>query len=458
MPVILPFPFELGAQGLPPNQLENIPASPSPYFYLERGRGQSTMTARLSSENADSTIKYWVFRKDTANANNLIPLNGADLQFGVPQDVLGYTTIDSAGQFATINRTVPLAHPIFTDWYATSIEGITGYGNSAGMQPPNNINNQVFPPLPPGLSIQPANPIIEVGTQTFPAYYGYPWYEFVVKFTPSPYNRFANNTQYVQTLPITYYTAGSIASGTTTVENVGTEWTRYVDFSLEDVTIFYDIEGSNFVFNTNGAVVNGVNAQNKQIIGKLTFKLPMQRLKLMWYGVPSNFVTSPRSRLPWYRGRINQFGFLGYPPGSMLYEGYKVSQYSVPNASLNSTYNGFAAQNLTVNQPLGYNGLPGDPFSVAQLTLKPRLVNIELSFLLTNRQIQNPPLTQYIGNVIYGGHNLLPHWQAKQWYFVQVASANINAAPVPLYYSFPVQFLFTNPDFLGPMPATDLVW
>jgi hypothetical protein len=464
--------------------------TPSPYLYLERGRSEGTARYKLSVENAEAFVRYVVFRSGPLDAKGNptpLPLTGYDLQFGVTQDVLGYTEIDSGGQFPMIQRQLPLAHPIYTDWYAASVEQVQGRGNLSGntvfgLDPtvyPQTAEEANTPLLPlslrsqAGLLVSPsialANPQIE--GVSLPAWYQYPIYEFDVKFTPRPYWLLTDTSPCIAAVNLTYYTAGLNAAGNySATETVATEWNRFVDVRFEDASQFYSVEGNAYQFvtgNTSPGPGLPASRNNTPLMGKIPFRVPMQKVHFLWYNVPYNYVTSQYSRLAWYRGRINQFGFMGFTQGSLLYDSYTVVSYSQPNASLAGYGNvgnaNIAGGYVQISGPPpdgegGYVQAQGDPFELARgnppLSLKPKLCNLDLVFLHTNRQISNPPAAPTNPNFLMAGHNLLPHWYDKRYYY-----AALNSTPAqPPFYSFPVELLFTNPDFLKAMPAGDMVW
>lgn len=157
--------------------------------------------------------------------------------------------------------------------------------------------------------------------------------------------------------------------------------------------------------------------------GFARIQIPGGAIKWTWHQVPYAFVSTPDSYIRRYPGRVNQFPFLWWLPGELLYEGYnaKISTPPFPDATLR----------------------PGAPVSSFDL-----VCDIEFTFSETVREKTgdyNPLRNGWIAN----GHNLMPWVNGGRGFVYSVTPypdlPNDQDGWIPTFESFPFELLWSNP-------------
>lgn len=335
---------------------------------------------------------------------------------GTINNILGYTDTTASNGRRGLNRVLPQRHPKFPYLYASRISSLTGVGfNSPGTTMQDAVN--------PSLAALNAPPISR--------FLQYNKYRIGIEFTgPRTYamlgNEFITQQSSTWTRP----------NGSPQVYSWSPEFLRYtdVDFIPQDNTI-QGSQGEMSIYK-NGSLVPFTSPP--------WMWLPDWILKITWYQVPFRFILSSNSYIaasPW-RGRVNQNYMWFWPPGWLLYLGYNVKKYAPPTGftqTISSTTSG--------------------AFTYANYA---QLCDIELNFLITNRQLRNSPgFATGNNNYVLGlkadgvsqgaGHNLLPDVVSGQFYYATRNDSSGNAAVTnpPAWLSAPLEVLFSDPDSGG---------
>jgi hypothetical protein len=186
----------------------------------------------------------------------------------------------------------------------------------------------------------------------------------------------------------------------------------------------------------NWATSGGAGTPSGTYPGILSMLLPNQLIKFTWYQVPYRFlapaVRKDGSYFTRFLNHINQdtvswCGFT-FPPGSLLYLGYNPIKYNPPN-------NVVQAANGAVTYA--------------------KLCDIEFTMLYTRRYGQALPSAPLNGNYVMGGHNLLPWFPVKQYFYAtgtKIRSYDTSDYP-PQYNSRPFQVMLSDPDYAGNINA-----
>ncbi len=286
--------------------------------------------------------------------------------------ILGSTevNIDAGGG---LRRNMPLFSPLFTLWPAKSLSGLRGVG---GPLRDNSV---------------PA--IVNTGTGPFvqPNLILYTNYEVTVEFAPRPYPVVDDS----RILPRPSDPTGRpyiwiLSNGVTAIpfNNGGSglfpEWWRWC---------FYNPEAQNdWITSQTGQMVfqKSVNTAPSgfPFTGLPRMFLPDDLVTFDWFQIPWRYLTSKNSYIRRLRGLVNQFTFWESPsggadfgPGSLLYLTYKATQYSGHSNT----------------------GSPWNP----NITTLPKLCNVQLVFLRTERFATSPPAPAN-ANFVVNGHNALP--------------------------------------------------
>lgn len=368
------------------------------------------------AENADSiSVGPAGFTLQSGKSSALLYLLGSNYQTGfvsigditpaVTQILGGLNTSSSNGK---INRTLPLAHPLYPWLYAS---GVTVKGFGQGYKQPNQQQLEA-PPLP-----------------NFTAY---PNYEFNVEFTPRPYVVAQDAT--VPIINVSFYdknnaTAGSPASG-----NIAAEWVRYTnwwyDRKFESITARQGF--------MKFRLANSGSANNVPYSDMPKLFLPDSILHIIWHQVPYRYVYSSNSYIDGLIGYINQNKFTTWQPGELLYIGYVAKPYTPPVQELDS-----------IN-----TGTTGFIYSAE------KWVDVEFLFMRTKRKIGasgelfNNPANGTVGKPywIQAGWNLLPWLGDRLYHYATGEGASPDTDKTqwaPLFNSAEFALLFTDPDARG---------
>lgn len=357
--------------------------------------GQELSTTSFTHDSA-KTVRTW-FVGSAAQ-----PVNTVDIPDSV-RAIIGYTEY-GPGPYGRMTRHLPIADPAYPWLYAskiTSLRGIGTYGKVANAVP------------------------LETGTGTFPDYTLWTQYAFTVESEMRPYPVTADSTITAQ--PYTWFpetNGGTVASSGVYYP----EWQRFCDWDFLPLDEYVTQQRGGATFSTG----TGTVPNNSPFQGSPRLFVPNQIFRMLWVGVPLRYVTSPNSYLQKWRGRINQNGWNGpmgptpipagagafFPPGSLLYMGYKPTKYQPPIAATYAPY------------------FVGVDYS--------KLCNIELTFLYTSRVGTDLPPQPSNRNFVLTGHNDLPYFPKRQFFYTQFKD---NTGTVsPMFYSFPLELLFTDPD------------
>lgn len=358
---------------------------------------------------------------------------------GIALQSLLYTLIgDNAGGFANnspsfgkMNRVPPMAHPFFPWLYCTAVTEITGNAYTENFMWENFDSN--------GIIVNAK----ELRQSTGPRWNHYREYVVKAEFSQRSYT-IKNDSEVFSNEVVDFYSA----KNTTDTPDVATiavwdEWNRFcvVDYDLEGQ--FLTAEQGQFQMLSKYLPVRN---QPTPLKGNIRQFRPGAAITYKWYGVPYEWLTGPseqlRGRPPkgfsildYAQGTINQHEFDGWPAGTLLYTGAKVS----------SIY----------NRP--FPKLDGNVFSPM------RLCDLDLKFTYRDprrRTEDEDPvagLKQY-GSYVPRGNNTVPNARDGYNYPVVYSNGNNVYQDRPkisktdggqgIYQSFPHQFLFQDPAYI----------
>lgn len=388
--------------------------------FRERTSGEEAR-GRFTTDSGVSEATY-VFYNDTEGSEppteeqlreKIAELLGATLQFpdGPPS---------GPGGPGSINRLLPLADPKF----------------------PCNFVDEVDVLAPPGEAYISAENTDDLAGPVIPGHARYRGWELQVKFTARPYALFENDR-----MTLNYINFYDVDGSLKTLWYYK-EWLRYCH-PLGQVlgTRVSATAKSAMRFRAPGTA----NVDNVPFDAIPEMALPDTEIILRWYGVPARYVTHASSFLGRFVGYINQAPFAldsqtVWAPGQLLYMGAKtIRAYNQPSPFLPTI--------IGPDRILGPDGAVIVPNEFAALTgtfAGNALVDLDLRFILTNRtaDVVTPTDQTPNGNWIPFGHNLLPHFLSKKFYYA-TADATATTGYVPSYLSVPFEILFCDPDFAG---------
>lgn len=348
----------------------------------EEGRSASSFT--FSQRDGSATVPVVIYGDPEADG-----ITALEIQEAI-RTAQGY--VEGGALDGRITRHLPMRHALFPRWPCSAVTRGQGTGEFSSVAPFEDEGGDVNP------------------MNAFGQWAKYKYQLLDLEFKPRPYRILADAD--IPVLAGSYVDIG----GTTRTYQYAQEWLRYtrIIISQMDADRITAEEGS-FQYNSN-ATVNGVAINGTSFMGHPTMPLMNSTVLVSWYEVPYNYVVSPNSYLTRWRGRINQTAWRGYPAGSLLYDGFTADVYSSP----------FPAFGLD-EMDLG-----GNPIL---------LCDIQLKFVMTNRKLDGSLNAAVLnGNCIASGHNLLPYFPNRKFYYAA------SAAGVPSFWSFPIELLFTNPD------------
>lgn len=272
--------------------------------------------------------------------------------------------------------------------------------------------------------VKVADPLELLEAPPLPHYVQWNAWDFTIKFAPRPYALVSDNS----IGPIAY--AAYADDGTTYGAAYYPEWLRYTDIRVEPRSDdLLKAKAAKMAFMTgDGSPPNGRFYQ-----GLATMPLGLDNVFVDWYAVPYRYVRSAASLLRRFKYRVNQDEWEGYQPGELLYKGFSVKRYSPPMAETDPDW--------------------GGEFSTVFSSEK--LCNITLEMVsCAGRVTTNPPAYVDLGgtvpnrNWIIGGHNALPNFRDRLFYYTPVVDAD-PALRFPSYLSVPFHRLFQDPDVGG---------
>lgn len=334
----------------------------------------------------------------------------ADLQ-NIPESILGTTSVQVGD--GRLQRQPPLACPMYPWLYASAISNVQGRGKGSGQVP-----------TPDTLTGQPAEvPLITS------YYWNYAQYFYTVDFTPRPFT-VATDDKIVKYSGSWY--DETVSNGTVPVSYyIAPEWLRYTDY---DVLPRYDnvtAQQGQMVFrSSSGSPPAGPDGT--PFSGMPKMYLPNQTLKITWFGVPYRYVTSSKSYLSRWLGRINQSDWWYWKKGQLLYIGWNPFKF-----------NTLAPEEVPENAGAPGGGVAGNP---AGLIAPNKLCNIEFTFLLTNRTASDLPAAPTNKSYIQAGWNLQPWFTDRRYHYCSSNAKGGLIPNVPSFLSFPIELLFYDPD------------
>jgi hypothetical protein len=324
----------------------------------------------------------------------------ADLQDTITQ-LIGGTSTDVFG--GKIDRQLPMASGMFPMW---SVNAIT---NAAGKGSYEKEGSRA--PLGP-----PVNP--EVAR--------YEQYHWSVEFTSKPYPILDNDKIRVLSSdpdtgdPISWFNEAGVSKNFTYAE----EWKRYTTFeSLPRPGNWATgtIGSQNTFYTGSGAAPNNI-----MFPGTPRMRMPDSTLRVTLRAIPYRWVESENSYFERFLGYVNQRQFKQYRAGYLAFESYGSNVYCPP-----------------LQQKETLDG--------AEAVV--RLCDVEMIFGVTRRRATDPPDTTAVGwnkNWVVDGWNALPWFgpnaAARRFYYSAHKDADITKR-CPQNPSFPVEILFTDPDF-----------
>ena len=295
-----------------------------------------------------------------------------------------------------LNRTLPKAHPDFPWLYATRITNMVG--------------------LKPATSKTASDSTYDA--EPLPYFQAYTKYRLTVEFEPRPYAVRSNDT--IQVFPAqTVYNDDDAGSGapSTTSYKVASEWQRFVDVQVDAQPQLLTVQKGEMVFQTSSG--SAPNGNRPSYFPSLV--LPDGKVTVRWFQVPESYVRSASSHLKKWVGRVNQTEWLGWDAGQLLYLGFTHRRYTPPVPALDQLDNDAWA------------------FSTE------KLCDIEMTFTETLREGTDLPSPPTNRSWIVGGHNLLGLIDPRGYYYARVNNAT-DSKKVPLFQSFEVRLLFSDPD------------
>jgi hypothetical protein len=314
--------------------------------------------------------------------------------------ILGFVTPAGDG---SLNRQLPLAHPVYPWMLAYNISNIVGMGT-----PSKVASNPVLSP-----------------EGVFPAYYAsYPTYLYTVEFNHRPYPVCANSK--IQVASTEWWDVEALtASGT--FNKFTTEYIRYTDYEIQPgVKVITSRNGQMVFRSADGTIGDGVLG----FTGVPAVYLPTGIIKFRWYEVPTSYLESNNCFWLRFLGRINQdtfkIGKRSFTEGQLRFAGLGIRRYlgPVPDTVVN-----------TAGKPTNLNA---------------RLMDVEFIFeynLAANASQPAVVPKTLIPNRISQGHNVFPNYRNRGFYYVTNGTSTTPfASQYPTYNSFPVPLLFTDPD------------
>lgn len=300
------------------------------------------------------------------------------------------------GEDGRLIRGLPLKHPQFPWMVASTISNIQGHGGEW----------TVTVSAPP------------VQSESLPSFALYPWYLYEVEFEHFPWQ--VCDDESVQVVETTWFDDDGVEQDTVYAK----EYQRFVDVSFEPgievVTANY---GQQKFRRDDADPPHGYTFP-----GSPRVYVPKATVIIRWHFVPFDLLLDAQSTLFRYQGRINQTAFMGFAAGSLLYLSPRVKRYvpPVPYASFGET---------------------GVSFDESYLC------DIELICEYTDRTTPSAP-TPTNANWMAEGHNLLPWYGDRQYYYVTAVDPTVGSPDtdqtkwVPQYRSCLFQHLFTDPTAL----------
>ncbi len=325
----------------------------------------------------------------------ITPANVGDLISSFPV-IIGSCAYEASGT-GKLQRTLPMADPMYAWMYASSIPGVEGYGRY------NHVD---------------ADATLEAPGFPFGAFWDN--YRLGVESLPRPF----------PVLPDSSITSRSgrwypEAGGGTTEETftVAEEQFRYCTWDMQPQSDYITQQKGTMKFNSSDS------ANAHMFAAMPRFFLPNSLYTITWYYVPIRLIVSAKSYILRWRGRINQNRFIGpdgleFDPGELLYLNFSQKMFTPP------------VQNMV--------DLGGESTIVST----EKFAHITLTFLFTRRKrFSDPGVTVTNQNYVTGGHNLMP-WNDGNFRYAAVQGGDER----PTWLSAPLETLFTDCDSPNGVP------
>lgn len=310
------------------------------------------------------------------------------------RDILGAAAFTAQGN---LNRYLPAAHPQYDYLYATRITGIEGIAPEGRLE---------------------AAPLQRILQNHFRDVAIYTQYRMTVEFEPRPYlietdenlNGLFEKKNY-------YYDFQD-----TTKKEIFTdckEYNRFLEISMETNAEFLTSPTNVFQYRHGWCDGNPVGATSGAGINVLICK-PV--IKMTWYFVPYEMVFC--KNITDALGRVNQYDFMNFKAGSLLFKGIEVNKYAPPFQ--------------LIGQAAAVGGRP-------EAT---RMCDITYVFELFRQNPNDfgdgfPPAAVNEATPAFG-HNLTINGTDYKYYYVSARPNALNPKQDyrPIYLSYPMEKLF----------------
>lgn len=331
------------------------------------------------------------------------------------KDILGTTQPNKRGG---LHRTLPMGHPLFGWMYASAITSVQGIGHKDKDGRTGRLIDMTE------------------GTEAWPIttqYWVHPRYRLTVEFTSRPYAVLSDQSIDQPGSKLTWTEAdGTAHSGIT----FAPEWLRYTDWEYEPKEqtryaqhgmLQYRRGDGEPGTDSDGNTIGDPPPHLYSFSGFPRIIIPAATVRFRWFQIPFAWVTSYNSALVQYVGHVNQHEWYGWNEAELLYLGTRVLRRYTPPVPDRERWSGSTS------------------YSTA------KLCDVELIFEETVRETPSAP-TLDNANFKAAGHNLEYWLYDRQAYYVTPAAPDDpwgDADDTPLYFSFPFQFFFTDPDVWG---------
>jgi hypothetical protein len=318
------------------------------------------------------------------------------------RELVGWT--DTAVGNGNVQRNLPMAHPGSQNLVCYSVR-VTPVG---------------FEPV---FSVEPADPDDRMEATPLPDAVTWGSYRFDLSFAPRLYPMFSDS------LLIRTDSQWRDEVGEIRAYSYFNEHYRYCTFSRTPRAEYVRAKHGEVRFRTG----SGNPPDGAASAAFPNIPLPDSVLTVTWYRVPYRYVLSANSYLERFREYVNQFTWEDFPPGAILYKGYKDRRINPPFAELDPDWGGAG---VFATEPL---------------------CDIDLEFWITRRTPTDPP-TPTNPNWIASGWNCFPNYfYGRQFFYLSSSrgDARPNETPpvaadpslaAPFFPSFPLEILWVDPD------------
>ncbi len=294
-----------------------------------------------------------------------------------------------------IHRTLPMFHPQWPWMFVAGLPTMQGCG----------LYNKIPQEFP-----------LVTDTPGFGDYALYEQYNFKIDFEPK-INYLTD--QYINVVPNASWFSDN-DNGVNPPDSFlyADEYRRFTDFEITPLNNNVTAQKGAMKFYT----ADGKDPNFFPIPDLMKMILPDMLIKFRWLQVPYRYVTSIKSYLNKYRGRVNQVQFQNWPAGSLLYTSYNARSYIPP--------------------------VPTIVADGGSSTIE-KLCDLELVFMQTDRTCTQPPAGPPVKlnrNYIINGWNSQPWLQTRKFYYAASSSPDFR----PPWLSVPFSILFTDPDIAQP--------